>query len=109
VALVAALAWWGFDIAVLWACFEMFGAAPPVAVLVLCYFLGQAAQVIPVPGGVGPVEGGMVTAFAACDVPVALAVVSVLAYKTIATWLPVVPGTIAYLRLRRTVAAWRAG
>ena len=108
VALAAALGWWAFDIAVLWACFEMFGAAPPVGVLVLCYFLGQAAQVVPVPGGVGPVEGGMVAAFAACQVPVALALIAVLAYKTIATWLPAVPGTLAYLRLRHTVGAWRA-
>jgi uncharacterized membrane protein YbhN (UPF0104 family) len=107
-ALAAALGWWAFDVAVLWACFEMFGAAPPVGVLVLCYFLGQAAQVVPVPGGVGPVEGGMVAAFAACHVPVALALISVLAYKAIATWLPAIPGTLAYLRLRHTVGAWRA-
>jgi uncharacterized membrane protein YbhN (UPF0104 family) len=108
VALASALAGWGFDVAVLWSTFEMFGAAPPVSVLVLCYFLGQAAQVIPIPGGVGPVEGGMIAAFAACGVPVSLALISVVAYKTISTWLPAVPGTLAYLRLRRTVAAWRA-
>ena len=27
--LLGAVAWWGFDIAVLWACFHAFGAAPP--------------------------------------------------------------------------------
>jgi uncharacterized membrane protein YbhN (UPF0104 family) len=107
-ALAAALVWWGFDIAVLWSAFQMFGAPPALSVLVLCYFLGQVAQVIPVPGGVGPVEGGMIAAFAACGVPVALALVSVLAYQAISTWVPAVPGAIAYLRLRRTVAAWRA-
>jgi uncharacterized membrane protein YbhN (UPF0104 family) len=108
-ALAAALAWWGFDVAVLWSTFEMFGAPPAISVLVLCYFLGQVAQVIPVPGGVGPVEGGMIASFVACGVPVALALVSVLAYKTISTWLPAAPGTLAYLKLRRAVAAWRAG
>jgi uncharacterized membrane protein YbhN (UPF0104 family) len=108
VAVAAALAWWGFDMAVLWSTFEMFGAPPAISVLVLGYFLGQVAQVVPVPGGVGPVEGGMIAAFVACGVPVALALVAVLAYKTISTWLPAVPGTIAYLQLRRTVAAWRA-
>jgi len=108
-ALAAAVAWWGFDIAVLWTTFKMFGAPPATAVLVLCYFLGQTAQVIPVPGGVGPVEGGMIAAFAACGVPVALAVVAVLAYQAVSTWLPVGPGAWAYVRLRRTVTEWRSG
>jgi uncharacterized membrane protein YbhN (UPF0104 family) len=106
-AVAGALAWWGFDVVVLWSAFEMFGGPPPLGVLVLCYFLGHAAQVIPVPGGVGPVEGGMIASFAACGVPVALALVAVLAYQAISTWLPAAPGAWAYLRLRRTVAAWR--
>jgi uncharacterized protein (TIRG00374 family) len=107
-ALVAAVAWWGFDIAVLWTTFTMFGAPPAIGVLVLCYFLGQVAQVIPWPGGIGPVEGGMIAAFAACDVPVALAVVAVLSYQAVSTWLPVVPGAWAYVRLRQTVTEWRS-
>jgi hypothetical protein len=37
-----------------------------------------------------------------------LAVVAVLAYRGFAFWLPTVPGAIAYLQLRRTVARWRA-
>jgi uncharacterized membrane protein YbhN (UPF0104 family) len=108
VALAAAVAWWGLDIAVLWSTLDMFGTPPSVPVLVLCYFLGQIAQVIPVPGGVGPVEGGTIAALAACGVPVSQAVVAVLVYKGIATWLPVLPGVVGYLRLRRTVAGWRA-
>jgi uncharacterized membrane protein YbhN (UPF0104 family) len=108
VALAGALAWWGFDIAVLWSTLDMFGAPPSIPVLVLCYFLGQIAQVIPVPGGVGPVEGGTIAALAACGVPVAQAVGAVLVYKGIATWLPAFPGAVAYLRLRHTVADWRA-
>jgi uncharacterized membrane protein YbhN (UPF0104 family) len=106
-AMVAACAWWAFDIGVLWATFRMFGGSPGAAVLVLCYFLGQVAQVIPVPGGIGPVEGAMVGAFAACGVPIALAVLAVISYQAISTWLPALPGAWAYLRLRRTVAGWR--
>jgi putative heme transporter len=104
----AAVVWWACDIAVLWSTFEMFGAPPTTGVLVLCYFLGKLAQVVPVPGGVGPVEGGMVAAFAACGIPVSLAVLAVLAYQAISTWLPAAPGLWGYLRLRRNVAAWRA-
>ena len=106
-ALVAALAWWGLDIAVLRTTFEMFGAPPGAAVLVLCYFLGQLAQVAPLPGGVGPVEGGLIGAFAACGVPVSLAILAVLSYQAISTWLPALPGVWAYLRLRDSVAGWR--
>jgi uncharacterized membrane protein YbhN (UPF0104 family) len=105
---VAAVVWWACDIAVLWSTFEMFGAPPPTSLLVLCYFLGKLFQVIPLPGGVGPVEGGMVAAFAACGIPVALAVLAVLAYQAISTWLPAAPGVWGYLRLRRRVAAWQA-
>jgi uncharacterized membrane protein YbhN (UPF0104 family) len=107
-ATLAAVAWWVFDIAVLWSTFDMFGAPPATGVLVLCYFLGKLFQVIPLPGGVGPVEGGMVAAFAACGIPVALAVLAVLSYQAISTWLPAAPGLWGYLRLRRRIAAWQA-
>ena len=106
-AIVMALAWWGFDIAVLWATFEMFGSPPGAGVLVLCYFLGHVAQVIPLPGGIGPVEGGTIAAFAACGVPVSLAILAVLSYQAISAFLPALPGIWAYLRLRRRVAGWR--
>ena len=51
----------------------------------------------------------MIAAFAACGVPVALAVVAVLSYQAVSTWLPVLPGAWAYVRLRRTVTEWRTG
>src|SRR4051794_3379709 len=37
--LLGAVAWWGFDIAVLWSMLNAVGEAPPVGVLVLAYFL----------------------------------------------------------------------
>ena len=107
-AVAAALAWWGFDVALLWTTFRMFGAPPGVSVLVLCYFLGQLAQALPVPGGIGPVEGGLIGAFVASGVALDLAIVSVRAYQALSTWLPVVPGLWGYWRLRGTVAGWRA-
>ena len=38
---------------------------------------------------------------------VILAVLAVLAYRTISYWLPILPGAIAYFRLRHTVGDWR--
>jgi uncharacterized membrane protein YbhN (UPF0104 family) len=106
--LLGAPAWWGFDVAVLWSCFHAFGAAPPFTVILMAYFVGMLGNLLPLPGGLGGVEGGMIGAFAAFGVEFNLAVLAVLTYRGIAFWLPTVPGALAYLQLRRTVARWRA-
>ncbi|MGH2861213.1 MAG: lysylphosphatidylglycerol synthase transmembrane domain-containing protein [Solirubrobacteraceae bacterium] len=99
--------YWAFDIATLWAGFRAFGALPPVAVVVLAYYVGQLANVLPIPGGVGGVEGGMIGSFIAFGVNGSTAVLAVLAYRIISFWLPVLPGSIAYLQLRSAVSKWR--
>jgi uncharacterized membrane protein YbhN (UPF0104 family) len=106
-ALVGALAWWGFDIGVLWASFHAFGGSPEMAVVVMAYFVGQLGNVLPLPGGIGGVDGAMIGAFSALGVSSSLAVVSVLAYRAFAFWLPTLPGAVAYLQLRRTLHRWR--
>ncbi len=106
--LLGAVAWWGFDIAVLWACFHAFGASPPKGVIVMSYFVGMLGNTLPLPGGIGGVDGGMIGAFSAFGVNVQVAIVAVLAYRVFAFWLPTLPGGIAYLQLRRTVQRWRA-
>jgi uncharacterized membrane protein YbhN (UPF0104 family) len=104
--LLGAVLWWAGDIATLWACFHAFGTAPPVGVIVMGYFVGQVGNTLPLPGGIGGVEGGMIGAFAAFGVSGHLALVSVLAYRAYAFWLPTVPGGIAYFRLTRIVRGW---
>jgi uncharacterized protein (TIRG00374 family) len=105
--LLGAPAWWGFDIAVLWACFHAFGASPPKGVIVMSYFVGMVGNTLPLPGGIGGVDGGMIGAFTAFGVDVEVSIVAVLAYRAFAFWLPTLPGAIAYLQLRRTVQRWR--
>jgi uncharacterized protein (TIRG00374 family) len=106
--LLGAVAWWGFDIAVLWACFRAFGSAPPVAVVVMAYFVGMVGNTLPLPGGIGGVDGGMIGAFAAFGVDTEVSIVAVLAYRAFAFWLPTLPGAVAYLQLRRTVQRWQS-
>jgi len=106
--LLGAIAWWGFDIAVLWACFHAFGSSPPVAVIVMSYFVGMFGNTLPLPGGIGGVDGGMIGGFAAFGVDTEVAIVAVLAYRAFAFWLPTIPGAFAYLQLRRTVHRWQA-
>lgn len=105
--LLGALGSWGFDIATLWACFHAFGADPHWSVVILAYFVGWIANLLPLPGGVGGVEGGMIGAFSALGVSVENAIVAVLAYRAFSFWAPMVPGGVAYLQLRHTVNQWR--
>jgi uncharacterized protein (TIRG00374 family) len=107
-AVVGAAGFWAANIAVLWACFHAFGEDVPKAVLVQGFFVGMTANLLPFfPGGVGSVDAGMIAAFLAFGEPSSTVFVSVLAYRVIAFWLPIPPGILAYLQLRRTVAKWR--
>jgi uncharacterized protein (TIRG00374 family) len=105
---LGAVAWWAFDIATLWACFHAYGPdPPPFAVIVLAYFVGMLGNALPLPGGIGGVDGGMIGAFAALGVSSDYAISAVLTYRAFAFWLPTLPGAIAYFQLRRRVANWR--
>ena len=66
-------------------------------------------NLLPLPGGIGGVDGGMIGAFAAFGVSSDYAISAVLTYRAFAFWLPTLPGAIAYFQLRRRVAAWRRG
>jgi uncharacterized protein (TIRG00374 family) len=105
-ALAGAILFWAFQIAVLWAGFRAFGDAPALAVLIQAFFVGMFGNLLPMPGGVGGVEGGMIAAFVAFGVDGGLAVVAVLVFRAFTFWLPLVPGVIAYFQLRRTVEEW---
>jgi uncharacterized membrane protein YbhN (UPF0104 family) len=106
-ALLGASLFWAFQVLVLWAAFKAFGDSPPAAVLVQAFFLGMLGNLLPLPGGVGGVEGGMIGALVAFDVNAGLAVVAVLVYRAFTFWLPLLPGVIAYFSLRKTVERWR--
>jgi len=107
VAVGGAFLYWAFDVAVLWCGFRAFGGAPPLAVVVMIYFLGTLGALLPLAGGVGGVEGGMIGVGIAFGVSPARAVLAVLAYRLISFWLPTLPGIAGYLGLRRTVSGWR--
>jgi uncharacterized protein (TIRG00374 family) len=107
IGIIGALIYWGFDVAVLGCTFRAFGTVLPVAILVMGYFLGTLGSLLPVPGGIGGVEGGMIGAFAAFGIPASHALVGTLAYSAIAFWLPAVPGIGGYLALRKRVRRWQ--
>jgi uncharacterized protein (TIRG00374 family) len=104
---IGAAAYWGFDIAVLGLSFRAFGQSVAVAEVIMGYFIGTLGSLLPLPGGLGGVEGGMIGAFVAFGVPTSNAVLAVLAYRAISFWLPTLPGIAGYLALRSTVHRWR--
>jgi putative heme transporter len=105
VRLLGAIAYWGFDAAVLWATLHAVGAAPPVPVIVLAYFVGQVANTLPLPGSV---SGGIAGVLVAFGVPIAIALPAVLAYRAIAVWLPSPAALIALPGFRATLSRWAA-
>jgi uncharacterized protein (TIRG00374 family) len=108
-AMAGTVLWWGFNIAVLYAAFRAFGEPPPLAVLIQAYFVGLLGNLLPLPGGIGGVDGGMIGALVAFGVSGSLALIAVLVYRLFAFWLPTIPGAIAYFQLRRTVHRWKEG
>lgn len=106
IGLLGAVVYWGFDIAVLGLSFRAFGTTIALAVLVMGYFLGTLGSLLPLPGGIGGVEGGMIGAFVAFGIPGSRALIGVLAYRAISFWLPTLPGIVGYIALRRDVRGW---
>jgi uncharacterized membrane protein YbhN (UPF0104 family) len=94
--LLGALGYLGFDIAVLGLTFAGVGHPIGIPALVLAYLIGYAANSLPVPGGIGVLEGGLVGALVLYGAPAMPATAAVLLYHAIAFWIPGVGGAIAY-------------
>ncbi len=77
--------------------------------LIQAFFVGMLGNLLPMPGGVGGVEGGMIGAFAAFGVDGGLAVVAVLVYRAFTFWLPLVPGRHRVLPAAQDGGALAAG
>jgi len=95
------IGYWAFDNAVLWACFRALGESPPITVILMGYLIGQLGGLLPIPGGVGGIDGGLIGTLIVFGVPAAVTAAAVLAYRLILFWLPLVAGGIAFVGLRR--------
>jgi uncharacterized membrane protein YbhN (UPF0104 family) len=100
--LVGAFGYLWFDIAVLWACFQATGHTPPVVVIVLAYQIGYLSNLIPIPGGIGVLDGSFVGLFVLYGVSATAATAATVVYHAIALWVPATWGTLAFVILRRT-------
>ena len=107
-AVSGAIGFWAANIGILWASFEAFGESVPIGVVVMGFFVGMVGNLIPDPAGVGGVDAGLIGTFVIFGLPVATVIAAVLVYRLIAFWLPLPPGIIAFLQLRKTVARWES-
>jgi uncharacterized membrane protein YbhN (UPF0104 family) len=93
--------YWAFDNATLWACLHAFGSSPPITLVLMGYLLGQLGGLLPIPGGLGGIDGGLLGALVVYGLPAAAAAAAILAYRVILFWLPLLLGGPAFVSLRK--------
>jgi uncharacterized membrane protein YbhN (UPF0104 family) len=93
--------YWAFDNAVIWACFKAFGESPAITLVLMGYLIGQLGGLLPIPGGIGGIDGGLIGALIVFGLPAAATAAAVLAYRVILFWLPLALGGVAFAKLRK--------
>ena len=95
-----------FDLLSLDLMFLAFRYQPGFGPLAVAYGAANIASAIPItPGGLGVIEVTLVAITAGFGAPRATAVIAVLGYRVVNYWLPLLPGAVAYLRLRLSLNA----
>jgi uncharacterized membrane protein YbhN (UPF0104 family) len=100
-AIAGALGYLAFDIAALAVCFRATGSLPPLGDFALAYTIGQLGALIPVPGGLGATDGGLIGAFVLYGGSLGPVTAAVLLYRLVQLGVPAVLGAPAFLLLRR--------
>jgi uncharacterized protein (TIRG00374 family) len=98
---LGSLGYWAFDNMVLWACFRGFGVHLALTVVLMGYLIGQLGGLLPIPGGLGGVEGGLVGTLVVYGVSLRDAVAAVVAYRVIQFWIPLLLSLPAFVSLQR--------
>jgi uncharacterized membrane protein YbhN (UPF0104 family) len=99
--LLGSFGYWFFDNLVIWATFNAFGYSPPIGILLMAYLVGQLGGLLPLPGGLGGIDGGLLGTYIVYGAPAAITAAAVLAYRVVLFWLPLLVGAIAFFSLRR--------
>ncbi|MCW3015826.1 MAG: hypothetical protein JWO02_2918 [Solirubrobacterales bacterium] len=101
--ILGAIGYWAFDNAVLWATFKAIDVHVPLTVVLMGYLIGQLGGLLPIPGGVGGIDGGLIGTLIVYGAPAAGTAAAVLAYRVILFWLPLLGGAVAFWSLRRAI------
>jgi hypothetical protein len=99
-----------FDYFALLATLRAVGANPHPSLVLLAYTAAELLALLPLtPGGLGFVEAGLVGTLTLAGVPSADALAATLLYRTVAYWLPLPAGGIAYLLFRHRYDTGKPG
>jgi uncharacterized membrane protein YbhN (UPF0104 family) len=79
------------------------GGAPAAGAFVLAYAVGQLGGLVPLPGGIGGTDGGLILTFGLLGTPVAVAGAAVIAYRVFQLGVPAILGLAAFAQLRRSL------
>jgi uncharacterized membrane protein YbhN (UPF0104 family) len=99
--IIGAIGYWLWDNLVLWATFHAVGLSPPLSIILMGYLIGQLGGLLPIPGGIGGIDGGLLGTLVVYGTPAAGTAAAVLAYRVILFWLPLIAGAIAFYFLRK--------
>jgi uncharacterized membrane protein YbhN (UPF0104 family) len=78
------------------------GGAVNLAAMGVAYLVAKAVgSLVPTPGGIGGVEAVLAAGLTAAGVPSAVAATSVIVFRLLTWWLPVIPGWFAFTALQR--------
>ncbi|MEO7198078.1 MAG: flippase-like domain-containing protein [Solirubrobacterales bacterium] len=99
--IAGAIGYWAFDNAVLWATFHAFGFSPAISIVLMGYLIGQLGGLLPIPGGIGGIDGGLIGTLIIYGAPAAEVAAAVLAYRMILFWMPLIVGGVAFFMLNR--------
>jgi uncharacterized membrane protein YbhN (UPF0104 family) len=74
-----------------------------VTLVLMGYLIGQLGGLLPLPGGLGGIDGGLLGALVVYGLPATTATMAtaILAYRVILFWLPLLLGATAFVSLRR--------
>jgi uncharacterized membrane protein YbhN (UPF0104 family) len=91
-----------------WACLIAVGEHLPFAVVAMGYLVGQFAQVIPVPGGIGAIDAGVTGALVLYGGGASISTAGELISHGLALIIPIIVGSIAFALLPAEINRTRA-
>ena len=98
---LGAVGYMALDAAALWAAFQALGGSVYGPTFLLAYVLGQLGGLIPLPGGLGGTDGGLIGALVLYGTPAAGATAAVLGYRLFQLAIPAILGALALVSLRK--------
>jgi uncharacterized protein (TIRG00374 family) len=106
--LFGSFGYWAFDNAALIATYAAVGHTPALSIVLMGYLIGQLGGLLPLPGGVGGIDGGLIGVLVLYGAPLAPTVAAVLAYRLILFWVPLLVGAPAFVALWRQLGGRQA-